>query len=225
MTRRGDSRDETHMKKPYKSLRMFESDFLESLSHVHPITPLVVWAPVIGYLIWRSFPLLGAHVSVGLVEFALLAAAGFITWTFTEYVLHRFVFHYQGNSWLTKRIYFIIHGNHHDDPNDPTRLVMPPVPAIILAAILFTLFRAVLGPVRVEPFFAFFLVGYLCYDYTHYAVHHFTPRTRVGRYLKQYHMFHHFRGEESRWGVSSPLWDHVFGTAGKPMTASKKPSH
>jgi sterol desaturase/sphingolipid hydroxylase (fatty acid hydroxylase superfamily) len=55
-------------------------------------------------------------------------------------------------------------------------------------------------------------VGYLCYDYIHFATHHFRPRTRVGKFLKQHHMLHHFAEHGSRWGVSSPMWDYVFGT-------------
>jgi len=204
-------------KRPHQSLRMFESDFMESLSHVHPIAPLIVWGPVIAYLLYQTF----SQAEVRGPIFAALAAAGFIVWTLTEYLLHRFVFHYYGNSPLTKRIYFIIHGNHHDDPNDPTRLVMPPVPALIIATPLYLGFRALLGPAMVEPFFAFFLIGYLCYDYTHYAVHHFTPRTAWGKYIKKYHMVHHFAGEESRWGVSSPLWDYIFGTASSSLGKKK----
>ena len=93
---------------------------------------------------------------------------------------------------------------------------MPPVAAMILACVLYSIFRVFLGPTFVEPFFAFFLIGYLCYDYIHYAVHHFTPRTRVGKMLKQSHMNHHFVSHDSRWGVSSPFWDYVFGTLEEP---------
>jgi sterol desaturase/sphingolipid hydroxylase (fatty acid hydroxylase superfamily) len=89
---------------------------------------------------------------------------------------------------------------------------MPPAASLILGAILFSTFRGVLGPVWVEAFFAFFVVGYLCYDYIHFAVHHFTPRTRVGKFLKHSHMLHHYVSPNSRWGVSSPFWDYIFGT-------------
>ena len=89
--------------------------------------------------------------------------------------------------------------------------------SFILAIIIFPIFRALLGPVWVEAFFGFFVVGYLAYDYIHYYVHHFIPKNRVGRYLKQNHMIHHFAADHARWGVSSPLWDFVFRTynAGK----------
>jgi sterol desaturase/sphingolipid hydroxylase (fatty acid hydroxylase superfamily) len=196
------------MRKPYKSIQVFKNPYLERLTHVHPITPLVVWLPVVGYLIWRSFVIHNLSVSSVLV----LGVLGFIVWTLAEYLLHRFVFHFEGEGPIVQRLHFLIHGLHHNDPIDPTRLVMPPVASIILALILFNLFRGLLGIEWVEPFFAFFVVGYLCYDYIHFAVHHFTPRTRVGKLLKQSHMQHHYVSPNARWGVSSPFWDYVFGT-------------
>lgn len=187
---------------------MFESDFLEGFSHVHPATPGIMWVPLILWLGWRSF----AVHQMSLATAGALAALGFFVWTLTEYALHRWVFHYIGQSKLSARIHFMIHGVHHDAPEDATRLVMPPAAALLLAVALYTVFRVLFGPVFVEPFFASFLVGYLVYDYTHYYIHHFKPRTRLGRFIKQHHMLHHFATPEARWGVSSPIWDYVFGT-------------
>ncbi len=197
------------MQNANKSIRVFKSPFLERMTHVHPLTPLIVWGPVAGWLIWRSYSVhelsLAAILSVGV--------AGFVSWTFTEYVLHRFLFHFEPDNAVGRRVHFLIHGIHHEDPNDATRLVMPPVAGAVIAIVLYNLFSWILGPVWVEPFFGFFLVGYLCYDYTHFAVHHFKPRTRFGKYLKNSHMQHHFVSPDSRYGVSSPLWDYVFGTS------------
>jgi sterol desaturase/sphingolipid hydroxylase (fatty acid hydroxylase superfamily) len=196
------------MQKQRDSIRLFKSDFLERFSHVHPITPLVVWVPVISYLLWRSVVVRELPVSGVLA----IGAFGVFVWTLAEWWLHRSVFHFKSDTAWGKRFQFIIHGLHHDDPQDPTRLVMPPVPAVAIATVLFAVFRLAMGPVWVEPFFAFFLLGYLWYDYTHYAVHHFTPRTSFGKKVKQHHMLHHFVHQEARWGVSSPLWDYIFGT-------------
>ncbi len=197
------------MPKPHQSIRLFKNDWMEKyLTHIHPATPAVMWVPVVLWLMWRAFSVHG----LGPVTVGSLFAAGFVSWTFAEYTLHRFVFHFQPNSKIQERLQYILHGLHHDDPIDPTRLVMPPALAVIFSAILYSLFRYALGPVLVEPFFAAFLVGYLCYDYIHYYVHHFTPTTKIGKFLKQSHMMHHYVSHESRWGVSSPLWDYVFGT-------------
>lgn len=196
------------MRKQHESIRVFKSDFMERLTHVHPITPLVVWAPVVAWFFWRSS---SVH-SLSIPSIVIAGLSGLIFWSLAEYVLHRHVFHMKTDTPIRKRMQFLIHGLHHDDPEDPTRLVFPPAPAIVLAAILYGLFRLVLGEAWVEPFFSGFIIGYLCYDYIHFSVHHFKPRTRVGKFLKQSHMVHHFVAPDSRWGVSSPLWDYVFGT-------------
>jgi sterol desaturase/sphingolipid hydroxylase (fatty acid hydroxylase superfamily) len=197
---------------PRDSVRLFKSDFLERFTHVHPAVPFFLWMPVVAVLFYRSF----AIHELGVASFALLGFAGLLVWTFVEYVLHRFAFHYPAKSERGKRFVYIMHGLHHDDPVDPTRLVMPPLPALIYAALLFGIFRLFLGPVYVEPFFAFFMLGYLAYDYIHYYVHHFNPKNRVGKYLKRYHLIHHFTDHDAKWGVSNPLWDYVFGTVELP---------
>jgi sterol desaturase/sphingolipid hydroxylase (fatty acid hydroxylase superfamily) len=194
--------------RPYPSIRIFKSDFCERFTHVDPITPLLLWVPVIAYLYYRSF----ASAQLPSSMILGISALGFVVWTLTEYLLHRFIFHFPAESAFAKRFMFIIHGLHHDDPNDPTRLVMPPFAGIVIGIVLFTLFRVLLGSTFVLPFFGAFLIGYLCYDYTHFAIHHFSPRTDFGRYVKQNHMNHHYVNHSSKWGVSSPIWDFVFGT-------------
>jgi len=204
--------------KPYPSIRIFKNPVLERFTHVHPITPLIQWTPVIAYLLWRTFSL--HHLPVTTV--ALMAGLGLFVWTLTEYFLHRYLFHFGAESPMGKRFVFLIHGLHHDDPIDPTRLVMPPVPGIIFGILLYSFFRLFFGAVWVEPFFAFFVVGYLCYDYTHFAVHHFTPRTRFGKWVKQHHMFHHYVTPDLCWGVSTPFWDIILGTTHEASKSEKK---
>jgi len=159
-------------------------------------------------LLWRSFAL--HHLELQPV--ALIGIAGVFTWTLSEYCLHRFLFHYPARSKLGKWLVFLFHGNHHHDPKDKTRLVMPPAGAIPIMAALYLLFGLVIPSPWIEPFCAFFIIGYLVYDYIHYATHHFPMRNPVAKYLKHYHLKHHFSGQEGRYGVSSPLWDLVFGT-------------
>ncbi|MEN9722252.1 MAG: hypothetical protein RJB38_238 [Pseudomonadota bacterium] len=189
------------------SIRLFENPLLEALTHVHPLVPLMVWGPVVLLLFYWSTQ---SELSWGAV--AGTAFGGLLFWTLAEYLLHRYVFHFKPRGAFQERIEYLIHGIHHDQPEDATRLVMPPAAAVILATVLYGLFRMVLGPVWVLPFFAGFLIGYLCYDYTHYAIHHFAMSSAMGKYLKGHHMKHHFMTHGARWGVSSPLWDFVFGT-------------
>jgi sterol desaturase/sphingolipid hydroxylase (fatty acid hydroxylase superfamily) len=191
-----------------RSVRLFESEWLERLSRVHPLTPLLIWVPVIAWLLGRS--LMVDRLEAGTL--ALLAAAGLLCWTLTEYLVHRFLFHLRPRSRVAQRLVFIVHGVHHETPDDPTRLLMPPAGAIIGASILYAAFLGMLGRAWGDPFFAFFLIGYLTYDYIHLAVHRGSPRTRVGQFLWRRHMLHHFATPGARWGVSSPVWDHVFRT-------------
>jgi sterol desaturase/sphingolipid hydroxylase (fatty acid hydroxylase superfamily) len=190
-----------------ESVPMFENRFLEFFSHVHPATPLVIYIPVIALMLdlalrQRS---LGVALVVGLVIFGLLI------WTFVEYTMHRWVFHYQPTSRWGKQLHFLFHGVHHDYPKDASRLVMPPVVSIPLALSFFGLFLLVFGQVA-PPAFAGFLLGYLFYDMVHYATHHFSMKGGVWLWLKKYHMRHHYDDDHSGYGVSSPLWDYVFGT-------------
>ena len=87
--------------------------------------------------------------------------------------------------------------------------------SIPMGTIFYVAFRALLGPVLVDPLFVGFGLGYLAYDGTHYAIHHFRMSSRWGRWIKRYHMIHHHTGANARWGVSSPLWDWIFGTMGE----------
>ena len=196
--------------KAHQSIRLFENDFLERLTHVHPIVPLLFWSPVVVWLLWRSF----AMHQLPLLPVLGIGVLALVTWSLTEYTLHRFVFHYPARSRVGKWFVYLFHGNHHDDPRDKTRLVMPPAGAIPIMAALFFLFGLVIPAPWIEPFGAFFIVGYLIYDYIHYATHHFPMKNPVAKYLRRYHLKHHYSGERGRYGVSSPLWDIVFGTTG-----------
>ena len=196
-------------------IRLFKSDFLEFFSHISPITVLVIWLPVaLFFLIWSI-----AHAPAG--GFPVVIPLGFLVglflWTLAEYVLHRFLFHMPVKGEKAERIIFLFHGVHHAQPQLKTRLVMPPVISIPLAAIfyaLFYLFFAVIlkAPQWVAPVFSAFIFGYLLYDLTHYATHHFPMRGGYAKYIKRYHMQHHYKTPNARFGVSSPLWDKVFKT-------------
>ncbi len=189
-----------------KSARMFQSGFMELFTHVHPATPLVLFLPVVAYSLHIAYGTMGISMQVSLV------IAGLFVWTLTEYLLHREIFHLQPESVWGKRLHFIMHGVHHDYPNDSRRLVMAPAISIPLAAFFFILFKNIFGPTYVFPFFAGFIIGYLVYDMMHYAIHHFPMRGKLGTYLKKHHFRHHYMDSDINFGVSSPLWDVVFRT-------------
>lgn len=203
--------------KKSQSSRLFQNSFLEALTHVHPIVPLVLWAPVSGYFLYRSV-FVQQLTSLELVSWAFIAL---LVWTLTEYLLHRFVFHYDATSSFGKWLIYLFHGIHHDEPDDATRLVMPPFPAFVIMCILYAGFSLVVPGRYLNVFIAFFIIGYLIYDYIHYATHHFSMKSKVGSYLRKYHLRHHHAKEHSKYGVSNPLWDYVFGTVTGPKKEYK----
>jgi 4-hydroxysphinganine ceramide fatty acyl 2-hydroxylase len=200
------------MDRPYvstknESVRMFKSDFMEFFSHVHPVTPLVIYLPFIGYLLYVAF----WQKELSILAIAGLFVLGMLMWTLFEYIIHRLAFHYEPKTRWGKRLHFIVHGVHHDYPNDARRLVMPPSISIPVAALMYLLFTIAFG--RFAPALsAGFAFGYVCYDSIHYATHHFSMKRGILLWLKQYHLRHHYQDDHAGYGVSSPLWDHVFGT-------------
>src|ERR671928_384566 len=189
------------------SPRMFESDLLDKLSRVHPAVPVIIFVPEIAVLLVLAVRG-GGTTGLGLVG---LFVGGYFFWTLMEYWIHRVIFHFEPEEGFGARLHWIIHGVHHDHPNDPLRLVMPPSVSVPLALLFFWGFTVVLGTPAAYVVGAGFVFGYLLYDMTHYHVHHHKPRTRVGKRMRELHMRHHFQDDTRGFGVSAPWWDHVFG--------------
>jgi len=187
---------------------MFEQDFLEKFSRIHPATIFVVWVPVTAVFLVRS----ALVDELGVLSILGCFAAGMLSWSFAEYVLHRWVFHWTKATPWGRRIHFLLHGVHHEFPNDKDRLVMPLPTSIPLAVLFYGIFAVTMGLRLADPFFAGFVLGYLFYDGTHYYVHHFRPTSRWGRFLRRHHMTHHHADHDGGFGVSSPLWDLIFRT-------------
>ena len=193
-----------------ESVPIFESRFMEFFSHVHPATPVILYVPVIAYMLYRAFAQ-GNMLTLTILGLFLL---GVLMWTLLEYIVHRYVFHYEPKTSAGKTLHFIIHGVHHDYPNDASRLVLPPVISLPLA-ILFYLLFALSFRGFAPPIWAGLASGYVCYDMIHYATHHFAMKNPVGLSLKQHHLRHHYKDDETGYGVSSPLWDYVFRSTRK----------
>jgi sterol desaturase/sphingolipid hydroxylase (fatty acid hydroxylase superfamily) len=164
--------------------------------------------PVIIAFMYLSF----FTYKISVLNNIILFIGGILTWTLAEYLLHRFVFHYKAKSEFGRRIHFIFHGVHHDYPSDSKRLVMPPSVSVPLAVLFFFIFRLIFGPFLMLPFFSGFILGYLFYDISHYAIHHFNMHSNFWLAIKNHHMLHHYQDEYKGYGVSSPFWDLVFGT-------------
>jgi len=203
---KNDNEMKNYISNSMDSVRMFKSGFFEKLSKVHFIVPLFIFIPVIFISCFASFKM--SHLNI--TSQMGLFMGGLVFWTFTEYILHRFVFHFVPKSKLGLRLHFIMHGVHHDYPNDAKRLVMPPSLSIPLAALFYLLFKLTMPAGYCDAFFAGFMTGYLIYDMTHYVLHHYHFKSTLGKKLKKHHMIHHYADPRKAYGVSSPIWDMIF---------------
>ena len=187
-----------------ESVRMFDADWMDFFSRVDYKVPLVIYIPIIGFYLYKSVFVL----NLSIFHIVPLIAFGIMVWTFAEYNLHRFVFHWCPPGELGKKIHFMFHGVHHDYPRDSKRLVMVPVVSLPLAIIFYFGFRFLFAyflgmPELVAPFFVGFVIGYLIYDMTHYALHHVNFKSRFWLEIKQHHMIHHYTDPHNGFGVST----------------------
>lgn len=207
-------------------VRLLKSDFLERFTHVTPQAVLAIWLPVVVLFAVRGALQWPADVSP--LGYAAAFAFGVVLlWTFLEYVVHRFVFHFRPRNRTQWQLIFLFHGVHHYQPHIKTRLVMPPAVSIPGALVFYGLFHLVLAvvlnvPFLVAPMFAGTVLGYVGYDMIHYATHHLPMKGRVMKFLKRHHMEHHYKTPDARFGVSTSLWDQVFHTEpDRPSKASR----
>jgi len=179
---------------------------LDKLTRVHHLVPVAIYVPAILVLL-----VLGVG-RTSVLGAAGLFAAGYLMWTLAEYWIHRVVFHFEPEDGWGAKVHFLIHGVHHEHPNDPLRLVMPPLASIPLAVAFALLFRWIFGGDMWMPVTAGFLAGYVVYDEIHYLLHHYVPSNRFGKRLRELHMRHHFQDDTRGFGISAPYWDKVFRT-------------
>ncbi len=187
--------------------QLFRNGYLEYLTKTHPLVIWGMYLPILGFLSYYSIAVIQTPVLTVLLVFG----GGIFFWTFTEYILHRFAFHHHPTSERGKRISYVIHGNHHEYPRDRERLFMPAAPSLIIASAFFFIFYLILGKF-VFPFFPGFMLGYLVYGSMHYAIHAWNPPFKWMKGLWRNHHLHHYKHSDMGFGVSSTLWDHVFGT-------------
>ena len=187
--------------------RLFKNPALEMLTKAHPLVIWGMYIPIFSFLIYYG----SNHYGLSAKTLILVFLAGAFFWSIFEYLAHRFIFHLVTESKLGKRISYILHGNHHEYPRDRQRLFMPPVPSIILATVVFSIMFLILGKYAFA-FFPGFLIGYLLYGSMHYAIHAWNPPFKWMKPLWRNHHLHHYKDEGKGFGVSSTVWDHVFGT-------------
>ncbi|MQL75545.1 hypothetical protein Taro_007932 [Colocasia esculenta] len=197
--------------------RFFENSFFEHLTRtVWWVIPLV-WLPVVCWFVSRSI-MMGRT----LPQVAILVVCGIFVWSLMEYGLHRFLFHIKTSSYWGNTVHYLLHGCHHKHPMDALRLVFPPAATAILCIPFWGLFNIVATPPTASALFGGGLLGYVIYDCIHYYLHHGRPSKDPVRNLKRFHLNHHFRIQNKAFGITSTLWDRIFGTLPPPSRASKK---
>jgi 4-hydroxysphinganine ceramide fatty acyl 2-hydroxylase len=189
------------------SAALFSNPILEKLTRANPMVIMGIYIP---FCTWLLFYFHG-NINPSFSSMGFIFLTGLLSWTFFEYILHRFIFHFVAEQEWAQRFHYIVHGVHHEYPKDKQRLIMPPLPSIIGGAVFFFLFKLVLG-LFVYAFFSGFVTGYLFYALIHYSTHAFRPPKNRLKYLWKYHSYHHFKYPDKAFGVSSPVWDYVFGT-------------
>lgn len=197
---------------------MFENKLLNRLTQTHIATPIVIFVVYAIGLLWYT----EVATDVNTLAVVGLFLLGTLTFTFAEYIVHRWVYHPpHGASEKYQEIMYNAHGFHHDYPKDKKRLAMPPVLAVVVSTVLLYFFQLILGDFSFS-FLAGFVVGYALYLVVHYTVHMYAPPKNFLKALWVNHALHHYSKEDVLYGVSQPLWDYVFGTMPKAKQGGKR---
>lgn len=158
--------------------------------------------PFIAWMGWNTASPLHA---IGLV------IAGFVGWSLFEYAMHRYLFHWTVQWAPARWLVYLAHGNHHDDPNDGMRNLMPPAVSLPIAGVIWLALVAAIGPAGTWAFLGF-MIGYVSYDVVHYGCHQWAMHSRIGQAFKRHHMRHHHISESGNYAITALFWDRAFGT-------------
>lgn len=187
--------------------RLFKNNFLEQMTHTHiavPISAFIVYASALLFICFK-------YTTLMLKSSIFLFFLGWLAFTWLEYLMHRYIFHLKINSKVKAKFQYMVHGIHHAHPKDKDRLAMPPLLSLTIASMLLIVFRILIGDFT----FAFLpgmLVGYALYLLIHYLVHVYPPPKNILKYFWINHSIHHHRDNNLAFGVTTTLWDHIYGT-------------
>lgn len=189
--------------KSEKQIRLFRNPWLERLTVVSLRTFVVIWLLLIPAILWTA----RGTATAGTVTVLLLA--GLLAWSLTEYGLHRFFFHWQPRWAPMARLMFMIHGNHHADPTDPLRNLMPPIVSVPLGATVWGACLVFVGPAGTW-LFAGWIIGYVLYDVIHFGCHQWPIHNRISGVFKVNHIRHHYAGTNGNFAITGMVWDRLF---------------
>lgn len=186
-------------------VRLFKSERLEKLTLISPRRFVVSWAIMLPLIAWTGWGLVSPMQALGCV------AVGLVIWTLFEYAMHRYLFHWESDAPAVRWLVFLIHGNHHDNPNDVMRGLMPLVVSVPVGGVIWAVLAALLGAPGTWILLGF-MTGYVIYDTVHFACHQYPMRGRLGTAFKRHHMRHHYVDEGGNFAISAIFWDRVFGS-------------
>lgn len=189
------------------SRQLFSNPVLEKLSRTHIAVPLTIFFLYSAVLLYWSV----THTSLSWMISIGMFVLGVLAFTWVEYMVHRYVFHMKTYTELRAKLQYTMHGVHHEFPKDKDRLAMPPLLSVTISTVLLLVLKVFLGDM-VFSFLPGFLVGYAAYLGIHYMVHAYQPPKNIFKFLWINHSVHHYKDGEVIFGVSSPLWDYIYGT-------------
>ena len=154
--------------------------------------------------------------ALGEIRFSWLGAiVGALAFFSSEYTTHRFLFHAKPSQvgWVRK-LQHRLHYDHHIDPPKLELLFLPLWFVIPTTALYFAVYVAITRNLTLTISLLF---GSICaltfYEWVHYVAHvPFSPVTPFGRYMKKYHLWHHFKNEHFWFGVTNPTGDYLGAT-------------
>jgi sterol desaturase/sphingolipid hydroxylase (fatty acid hydroxylase superfamily) len=188
--------------------QLFQNPILEIFTKSNPILIWCMYLAIIAYFLNYSV----VHYSYGFKVMFIVFSAGLKCWSLFEYLMHRFVFHWISSNPLLEKTTYLLHGNHHHFPRDKQRLFMPPLPSLLMSSSLFGITYLLAGSYAFL-FFPGFILGHLFQASLHYAIHAGPPPFKWLKPLWRNHHLHHYTNEEKGFGITSTIWDHLFGTA------------
>ena len=191
--------------------KLFENNLLEKLTRTHVAIPITFFILFSVALLFYGITVKGVLTAGQAIGFFF---AGFFIFTLVEYLMHRFLFHIDTSTQKKADFQYTLHGVHHEYPKDKERLAMPPIMSITIATVLLFTLRFFLNDM-VFAFLPGFLVGYSAYLTMHYILHIYRAPKGFFNFLWANHAVHHYKDQTKAYGVSSPLWDYVFGTMPK----------
>ena len=194
------------------TISVFDNKFLEWITTTNHLVPFIIFIPVVIYFIGETIYFsYNGQLDQPMYIIPLLFGA-FILWTLMEYTIHRFFFHSNPKSDFGKKMLYVIHGAHHDYPNDSKRLVVPPIISLTGGVLLYWLAFTLFGRVYAAPFFGALVLAYLLYDWFHYVSHHVKIKNKYVRMLIKHHLEHHYQDPKNGYGFTTKVWDQLFNT-------------